>query len=314
MFQEGTIPINAIPISGKIKAIDLPREKRNPRIKEVHMPVSKFVANIADITHPGSGYQRPPHRRIKDLREIAASFNPSYLGVFHAWLNQEGEIEVMDGLGRAFVCLRLLNPPYDEPVSVHIHLDIHTEEEAARCFLDLNSEKVRKVTQASKFLSRVTEGEPEAVDIYNKAVEGGLIVTGTGVKGISVQAAEALYQLDILQEVGLVKANTNWREVRIGNPLFVALGAYLVATKDNSMELRKLLDSKTPDDVLYKMKLSFSDPSQHSRVTTSRLAVALVALRNEHKKVKVTPRWHIVNKLMSEFPDRWHAIPDSWGN
>jgi hypothetical protein len=272
---------------------------------------SDLVANIANIANPGLGYQRRPQERLAKLRKMAAKFNPALLGLFHAWINADGLPECLDGLGRLFVLLHLLNPSWDEPVLVAIHTDVTNTKQAAIRFCELNPDEVTKVSDKHKYLSRLTQGDWNSVEIQTEAELGKLVVGGSGRNGISVQAAIALHHMRMLSTVGLLKVNGEWHG-RLSNPYFVGLGGYLIATDDNSVVLREFLKSTSVQTVEKEMHDVYDASTPHARITAARFARVLFKLRNHRKAAhnRVTADWGRVDTIMSQPPfcDRWSAL------
>lgn len=274
---------------------------------------SEFVANIATPWTPGLGYQRPPRARLRKLRAIARKFDPRLLGLFHAWINKDGLLEVLDGLGRSFVCLHLLKPAFDEPVLVAVHLHIKNEAVAAEWFILLNSDEVTKVSDKQKFLSSLTACDAEAKRMQAHAQAGGLVICGSGVNGISVQAAEALEHMGMLTVVGKAKITGGWGDYKMTGPAFIGFGGYLLATDfliDEDELLYEVMEANSPTKILsdFGERLGVS---KHARETAAKFARQLEYRRNFRRtNNRVKTDWTRVDTLMSAkpFDDRWEIL------
>lgn len=287
------------------------RTLRDGDLEYIQMRPSEFVANIAGP--PGVGYQRPPTKRMPKLRSIAHKFDPRLLGLLHVWVNESGQRECLDGLGRLFVCLHLLRPVYDEPVLVAVHHHIKTVQKAAEWIRLLNPPEVTRFNDKDTFRSRLTEQDPEALAVQAAAVAGNLVVGGSGVAGISVQTAEALHHMGKLTEVGLVKSNSEWKARKVAGPYLIGLGGYMLATGDNSTDLRHTLDKNSPEAVEATMHKEYGATTPHARVASARFARAILAKRNHKRKDnRAKAAWKRVDTVMKDAPwsDRWGVIAD----
>jgi hypothetical protein len=297
-----------------IDAIKLPalmRQLKDTDIDFRWIRPSQFAANIATTGTPGQGYQRPPRARLHKLKAIARKFDPRLLGLFHAWINKDGLLEVLDGLGRSFVCLHLLRPAFDEPVLVAVHLHIKTEGTAAEWFKLLNPDEVTKVSDKQKFLASLTEGDTDAKRMQSHAEAGGLTIGGSGSNGISVQAAEALEHMGVLTKVGEVKIAGGWGGYKMTGPAYIGLGGYLVATQCAKDDL--LYETMTAHPPV-KMLADFTERlgvSKHARETASKFARQLEYRRNFRRtNNRATVNWTRVDTLMAAkpFDDRWETL------
>jgi hypothetical protein len=303
--------------AGQVK---LPISERGPVDDGGHIWLrpSQLVARIADIEKPGFGYQRPPKSRLKKLKAIAKKFDKDLLGLFHVWINAEGDLELLDALGRCYVCLHLVVPAYDEPVLVKIHYDVKTVAQAAAKFLELNPDEVTKVTDRQKFMARLTAKEASALVTQSEAEAGGLIVGGTGRNGISVQAAEALSYMGVLTVCGLIKLNGAMNKDTLNGPQWIGLGAHVLATGDNSNDLREL----TLADIVRRKDKMYGKDAPHARTTAARYARAVYDLRsaqnsNRLLKNRVVADWSKVDGLVAgsdSFPARWGKPGDRLDN
>ena len=297
-----------------VDAIKLPalmRELKETDIEFRWIKPSQFAANIATTGTPGQGYQRPPRARLRKLKSIARKFDPRLLGLFHAWMNKDDILEVLDGLGRSFVCLHLLKPIYDEEVLVAVHKHIKNEATAAEWFKLLNPDEVTKVSDKQKFLASLTEGNTEAKKMQAHAEAGGLTIGGSGANGISVQAAEALEHMGILTKVGEVKIAGGWGSYKMTGPAFIGLGGYLVATHGVKDELLyDTMGTNSPAKILSDF-MERLGVSKHARPTASKFARQLEYKRNYRRtNNRATMDWTRVDTLMciKPFDDRWEVL------
>lgn len=309
--------------------IPFPKEKAGRPAREVFKPIKQSKLRFADLVEgddyhfddvrpsemvvflqKDGGYQRPPLARIDKLRGIARKFTPAAIGVLHVWLNSAGKIELIDGAGRQYVMLNLLDPIYDAPVKVCFHDHIKTLKQAAEWFLILNPDETTKVTEKNKFGSRLIAKDPDALRIVNtidKCVAPKAKVGSGGKHGISVQAAYALDHMGVLAETVVLK-NKVWAADSLGGPEWVGLGAYIVATRDNSTALRDKLKKTSAEEINRNMR-KVHDVG-HGRMNATWFAHQILEVRNFNSSKPIGANWAIVNDLMSEKPwsDRWGII------
>lgn len=311
-FTEDNVVSVASMLQRKTETFTVPTTGQEVEIAWMQFRPSDFVANIASVKDPGAGYQRRPADRMAKLNAMARAFKPYLLAPFDAWINEDGLPELLDALGRTFVCLHKIDPPYNKPVMTRVHLDVKNRQQAAVRFRELNSPLTTKVGVKGIFLSRLAEGDTLASHINTAARDGGLVVGSGGRDGISVQAAEALHQMGVLKEVGLLKTNGEWKH-KLANPYYVGLGGYLLATSDNGQILREMMRATSVQSVVKEMHELYDASTPHARITAARFARALLSLRN-YKRThnRVTPNWGRVDEAMAEMPfnDRWGAIKE----
>lgn len=242
--------------------------------------------------------QRREGTDSRRVDRIAADHDPKALGVITYSLRDNGSKVCLDGRHRAEGSIKA---GYDRPIPAIEHTGLTLQEEA-RIFLLLNDTKTP--TAITRFLSRVVQDDPVAVDI-NRIVEsnGWKVAQGSEAGFINcIDAVERVYRSaagtkpdgshpDVLDTTLNILASAWERDYRSSNNNLVLGVAALVGRFGPSIDLKKLVTEMSytrPDVLLGKGKVL---RDVQGGTVGSAIAKILVGAHNKGRRTNTLPEW-----------------------
>lgn len=154
------------------------------------MKTTHRKVNVADLTidsRPGLQRVEGVDRRRVDA--MAADFRPNALGSITVSERADGTMVTLDGMHRCELCRKVGH----EKISAHVYSGLSLEQEAELFYL-LNQTK--QPSAISRFLSRVTLGDPAAVEMADLVARHGWAIAPGSEPGnlCSVEAMERVYR------------------------------------------------------------------------------------------------------------------------
>jgi hypothetical protein len=256
-------------------------------------------------------YERPLN--MAAVRRIAAEFDPDAVGMLYVSHRADGTDVILDGQHRAKALV--LMQWEDQMVPCFVYENMTVEDEA-RVFRIINEGR-RRLTALDLFRARVTEREPEALDLHNIFQMEGLR-PGTGSSPNIVQCMSAVQKIykesgrEILRDVLNIAANTWGRadNSSLQSPIVLALALILAEygqTLDRAAFITRI-STITPNAWVGRARAIKSSMGGN---TETCMAVAMIGYYNERKRTGRIPDWHTRpfrrNRLVPN-PDTWNVV------
>lgn len=233
-------------------------------------------------------------QRVEGVDEIrvatmATKFQPHLLGTLTASERHDGSIVVVDGAHRLTLCRKV---GYVKPLNVEVFSGLSVAEEAS-LFVGRNNAKMPSAI--SKFIARVAEGEPAAVEMNDIIIRHGWTVGVENEDGVvaAVQAFEKVYKLGAsVADETLNIITEAWERDRKSSDSFLLSGVgALVHRWGDKLDRPKLVleMSLTRPAVLIGKAKTLRDVQ--GGTVGAAMAKVLVGLHNNRKRSNLLPEW-----------------------
>lgn len=243
--------------------------------------------NLAIATDTGT-------QRVEGVDEIrvarmATRFQSHLLGTLTASERSDGTMVVVDGAHRLTLCRKV---GYAKPLNVEVFSGLTVAEEAS-LFLGRNNAKMPSAV--SKFIARVAEGEPAAVEMNDIITRHGWIVGVANEDGVvaAVQAFEQVHKLGAnVADETLSIITEAWERDRKSSDSFLLAGVgALVHRWGDKIDRPKLVleMSSTRPTVLIGKAKTLRDVQ--GGTVGAAMAKVLVGLHNNRKRANLLPEW-----------------------
>lgn len=237
--------------------------------------------------HTGRGKQRAEGVDERRAARMAANFKPHAVGVLTA-VKRGGAYLVIDGAHRLkmFEILGI-----DDPIDVRVISDASDAEEA-ESFHDLNSFK--SPSAVSKFISRVSAGDPVAVEVEQIITANGWVVSTTvgpgAIRCIDAAVKQVHSRGNLDRTLKLLTAAYGYDEDAVHQNMFVGVSTLLFRLGDvvDDAQIIATLKANAPSTVLRKAR---SIVETQGGTAPAAVARVLVGLHNKGRRTRLLPEW-----------------------